>query len=323
MTTLLLHLNEEAVSAEELSEISALVPKMEIVHTRDKAEITSLLEDVEIVAGGISPELVLQMPNLQWVQQWSAGVDEFVTYPGIAEKDFTLTNASGVHSIPISEHILAFLFAFARNLHCAMREQVNHTWINPPEPCNPDVFELAGRTMVLVGVGAIGERTAQMAAALGMRVLGVRNNPETGAAGVAAMYGPDELLEILPEADVVVLTVPLTEATRHMIGEEELHVMKPTAIIINIGRGGTIDEDALITALREGRIGGAGLDVFETEPLPETSPLWEMRNVIITSHYAGHTPYYDARALSIFMDNLRRYASGASLNNVVDMDAGY
>lgn len=185
------------------------------------------------------------------------------------------------------------------------------------------MFELAGTTLVLIGVGAIGERTAAMAAALGMRVLGVRRDPTLGAPGVTAMFGPDRLPELLPQADFVVLTVPLTHETQGMIGERELHAMKPTACIVNIGRGGTIREDALITALREGRIAGAGLDVFETEPLPEDSPLWDMDNVIITSHYAGATPHYDARAMAIFVDNLRRYRAGEPLRNVVDKRLGY
>ena len=137
------------------------------------------------------------------------------------------------------------------------------------------------------------------------------------------MIGPDDLLDVLPEADFVVLTVPLTSATRGMIGEPELRAMKPTAIIINIGRGGTIQEDVLIRALREGWIGGAGLDVVETEPLPPDSPLWELDNVILTSHYAGNTPNYTNRAMALFHDNLRRYRSGDLLLNIVDMQRGY
>jgi len=137
------------------------------------------------------------------------------------------------------------------------------------------------------------------------------------------MIGPDDLLDVLPEANFVVLTVPLTPATRGMIGEPELRAMKPTAIIINIGRGGTIQEDVLIRALREGWIGGAGLDVVETEPLPPDSPLWELDNVILTSHYAGNTPNYTNRAIALFLDNLQRHLNRQPLRNVVDMQRGY
>jgi phosphoglycerate dehydrogenase-like enzyme len=137
------------------------------------------------------------------------------------------------------------------------------------------------------------------------------------------MVGPEQLLDLLPEADFVVLTVPLTHETGGMIGERELRAMKPTAYIVNIGRGGTIQESALVRALQEGWIAGAGLDVFEVEPLPADSPLWSMENVIITPHYAGATPAYNERALEILLDNLRRYRAGEPLRNVVDKMAGY
>jgi phosphoglycerate dehydrogenase-like enzyme len=225
-----------------------------------------------------------------------------------------------VHAIPISEHILALLLAFARGVHRAVRDQGRGEWV-PYE--QQQVFELYGKTMLLIGVGAIGERTAQAANTLGMRVWGVRRNPDDGAPGVERMFGPGQLHDALPEADFVVLTTPLTHETQGMIGEPELRAMKPTAILVNIGRGGTIQEGALVQALQEGWIAGAGLDVFETEPLPEDSPLWAMDNVIITAHYAGSTPQYMERALEIFLDNLRRYRAGERLRNVVDKRLGY
>jgi phosphoglycerate dehydrogenase-like enzyme len=172
-------------------------------------------------------------------------------------------------------------------------------------------------------VGAIGEETAKIAAALNMRVIGVRRDPSVGAEGVERMVGNDQLLEVLPEADFVVLTVPLTQETAGMIGERELRAMKQSAYIINIGRGKTIDQDALIRALQEGQIAGAGLDVTDPEPLPEDSPLWDLENVIITAHYSGLTPHYNERAMEIFMDNLRRYQAGEELRNVVNKNLGY
>jgi phosphoglycerate dehydrogenase-like enzyme len=156
-----------------------------------------------------------------------------------------------------------------------------------------------------------------------MRVLGVRRNSGVGASGVEAMFSPDQLLDVLGQADFVVITAPLTPETRHLIGDRELQAMKPTAYIVNIGRGGIIDERALIQALQEGWIAGAGLDVFETEPLPDDSPLWDMENVLVTGHYAGATPHYDERAMAIFVDNLRRYKAGQPLRNVVDKKVGY
>ncbi|HEU5097804.1 MAG TPA: D-2-hydroxyacid dehydrogenase, partial [Roseiflexaceae bacterium] len=257
---------------------------------------------------------------LRWLQEWGAGVDWLMRHPEAAELDFTLTNASGVHAIPISEQIIGCMLAFARQLPQAIRTQARRIW-QPGK--REQLFELAGKTMLLIGVGAIGERTATVAAALGMRVLGIRRNPEDRLPDVEAMYGPDQLLDLLPKADCVVLTIPLSRETQGMIGERELRAMKPTSILVNIGRGGTIQEPVLIQALREGWIAGAALDVFEQEPLPETSPLWELDNVIITAHYAGLTPQYDDRALAIFLDNLGRYRAGEPLRNVVDKAAGY
>jgi len=175
----------------------------------------------------------------------------------------------------------------------------------------------------VIGVGAIGSRIAQVASALGMRVLGLRRDPSKSVGAVSAMYGPGQLLEVLPKADFVVLTVPLTRETRGMIGKVELTAMKPTAYLINVGRGGTVLETALVSALEEGTIAGVGLDVFEQEPLPEDSPLWEMDNVIITCHYSGLTPDYHQRALGIFLDDSHRYRTGRPLLNVVNKEIGY
>jgi phosphoglycerate dehydrogenase-like enzyme len=212
------------------------------------------------------------------------------------------------------------LLAFARRLPFAFRAQSRRQW-RAPEGDN--TFELAGQTVLIVGVGAIGERTAELCRALGMRVLGVRRSPENGVSGVEHMFAPADLLEALPEADFVVLTVPLTEETRGLIGPEELRTMQPSAYLINIGRGGTVQTDALVQALQAGQIAGAGLDVTDPEPLPEDSPLWDMPNVIITAHYSGSTPKYDERAMQIFKDNLRRYLAGEELQNQVDIELGY
>ncbi|NPV07329.1 MAG: D-2-hydroxyacid dehydrogenase, partial [Anaerolineae bacterium] len=262
MGTILLALDPDSVSEEQLEAVKALAPDKRLILTRDRREIEAVLDEVEIAAGGLPRELVALAPNLRWMQQWGAGADWLMRTPEARQKDFILTNASGVHAIPISEHILAFMFAFARGLHHSIRAQQRHDWSRSKGAA---AFELAGSTVILIGVGAIGERTAEMAAALGMRVLGVRRDPTVPAKGVEAMYGPGELLTLLPQGDFVVLTLPLTHETRGMIGERELRTMKNSAIIINTGRGGTIQQEALIRALREGWIGGAGLDVTDPE----------------------------------------------------------
>jgi D-2-hydroxyacid dehydrogenase (NADP+) len=321
MRTILLGFEPGELSEQQMVQVGAIAPDMRVLVTRDQGEIEAALDEIEIAAGGFPRDLLTKARNLRWLQQWGAGADWLLRHPKAVELDFVLTNASGVHPIQISEHILALLLAFARGLHQAVRAQDRHEWFSYEQ--QRGVFELTGKTMLLIGVGAIGERTARAARGLDMRVLGVRRHPAVGSPCVEAMFGPDQLLDVLPEADFVVLTIPLTHETRGMIGERELRAMKPTAHIINIGRGGTIQEDVLIRALREGWIAGAGLDVFETEPLPEDSPLWDVDNLIITAHYAGASPKYTERAMSIFLDNLCRYRAGEPLRNVVDKKLGY
>ncbi len=320
MGTIVIFLDKEELPQQDLKRVKELAPEMDLLVTRERAKIERVLADVEILSGWAPHDLVLKTPNLRWVQQWGAGADWLMRYPPAAEMDFILTNVSGLHAVPISEHILAFMFVFARGLHYAQRNKTNLEWRSPD---GDQVFELAGKTVLVVGVGSIGARTAKLAASIGMQVIGIRRNASIGVEGVAAMHGPERLLDLLPEADFVVLTAPLNRETRGMIGERELERMKRSAYLINIGRGGMVDEGALVQALQEGRVAGAGLDVFETEPLPEDSPLWRMENTIITAHYAGKTPHYHERAMAIFLDNLERFRSGQSLFNVVDKELMY
>jgi phosphoglycerate dehydrogenase-like enzyme len=320
MAVLLLGFAPDVIDRATQDKISALAPDLRVVVTRDRGEIEAIVAEVEIAAGSFPPELLLQAPALRWYQQWGAGADWLLRYPEAADKDFTLTNASGVHSVQISEHIIGLSLMLGRRMHEAVRAQVRQEWWGAP---GETMVELAGSTMLLVGVGAIGARTARIAAAMDMRVEGIRRDATQGVEGVAEMYGDDQLHERLPHADIVVLTVPLSAATKGMIGAAELDMMKPSAFLINIGRGGTIDEGALIEALQSKTIAGAGLDVFASEPLPADSPLWEMENVIITGHYSGASPHYNERAMAIFLDNLERYRSGTPLRNIVDKHAGY
>ena len=320
MKTLLLALAPEHIPPAILEQIGWLAPDLRLAVTNDRAEIEALLDDVVIAAGSVPPDLVVCAPALRWYQQWGAGADWLLRYPQAVDQEFILTSASGVHAVPISEQIIGALLMFARGLHRAVRAQTRQEWWRPAQD---ELFELPGKTMLVIGVGAIGARTAELASALGMRVEGLRRNPDWPAPGVAALYGPDRLHERLGQADVVVLTVPLSAETRGMIGPAELRAMRPGAYLINIGRGGTVDEPALIQALSSGRLAGAALDVFAEEPLPAESPLWSLEQVILTAHYAGATPHYDERALAIFLDNLGRFQAGEPLRNLVDKARGY
>ena len=321
MSTILVGFNPERFSKSYREQIQEITPDMRLLVTKDREEMKAVLDDIEIAACQFPHGLLLRARNLRWYQQWGAGADWLLRHPGAAESDFVLTSTSGMHETQATEHIFAFLLAFARELHRAIRLQGRREWLSQGQ--HPGLFELSGKTMVLIGAGAIGEQTERVAVAFGMRILGVRRNPAIGLPGVEGMYGPDLLLDVLPQADVVVVTAPLTHETQGMIVEEELRAMKPTAYLVNIGRGGIVDESALVCALDEGWIAGAGLDVFEEEPLPKDSPLFGLENVIVTAHYAGVTPNYDERAMAIFLDNLRRYKAGEPLRNVVDKKLGY
>lgn len=317
---LLIMLERTLLPDYELVEIQQIAGNRDVVVTQDVDTVNEIANTVEIAVGWVPRQLIKGFSNLRWFQQWGAGADWLMEYPDLAESDFILTNMSGLHAIPISEHILAYMLSFCRDFPHAMKAQLEGKWIQRQDT---NVFELSGKTMILVGVGAIGERTAKIASNLGMQVIGVRRRPEIYVPNVENMRSNRDLVDVLPLGDFVVLTLPLTHETKGMIGQKELRVMKKTAYLINIGRGGTIDEDSLITALQSGWIAGAGLDVFEDEPLPENSPLWGMDNVIITAHYSGMTPHYHERGLSIFKENLKRYIRGEEMMNVVNKEAGY
>jgi len=320
MKTILLMLPEDEINSVQLKEIRTAAPDKKLLLTEDRAQIEQAAEQIEIASGWVPRELVRRFNNLRWLQQWGAGADWLMDHPDAIRKETILTNTSGIHAVPISEHILMLMLAIARQLPQAVRAQSQRLWVGHGEN---GIFELAGKTMLLIGVGAIGQRTAVLSKSLGLHVLGVRRNPLLQAQAVEQMFSPDQLLEVLPRADFVVLTVPLTPETRDMIGEAELSVMKPGAYLINIGRGKTIQEECLVRALQESRIAGAALDVFAMEPLPVESPLWGMDNVIITSHYSGQTPHYTERALKIFIENLVRYQAGTDLINVVNKSLAY
>jgi phosphoglycerate dehydrogenase-like enzyme len=320
MKTILLGLPAGDRDPERIARVRALAPDYRLLVTVDDDEIEEALDEIEIAAARVPRSLTSKGKALRWMQQWGAGADWLMHDPEAVAADFVLTNASGIHAIPISEHIVAMMLALARRLPEVIRQQPQHLWHRPERLL---VRELAGSTAVVIGLGAIGGRTARLLHGLEVRVIGVRRNADISAEGVARLVGPEQLLEVLPEADWVVITAPLTPETEGLIGARELAAMRPSACIFNIGRGPIIDQEALIAALREGRIGGAGLDVTTPEPLPADSPLWDFENVIISPHYSGSTVHYEERAFALFEENLRRYLTGEELINVVDKHLAY
>lgn len=323
MSIFLIGLVEDQLSTKQVAALKTLAPDMDFVYTDNREKIAAVISDVEIIAGYIPRDLTAKATNLRWYQQWGAGADWLAKYPEVVAMDFVLTSASGVHAIPISEHVFAFLLGHARLLPLALHNQAQGEWVRNEIEIKQNVVELAGSTMVLIGVGAIGKRIAKLAAAHEMKVIGVRRESSIAVEGIKKTVGPMELLSVLPEADFVVITVPLTRETKHLLNRDSFATMKHNTYIVNIGRGGVIDEHAMIDALESGSIRGAGLDVFENEPLAADSPLWAMPNVMITAHYSGLTPNYDARAFEILLDNLHRYRSGEPMRNIVNKALGY
>jgi phosphoglycerate dehydrogenase-like enzyme len=277
-----------------------------------------------------------QAPCLRWVQLNSAGANHVLNHPLFA-RDVTFTNNSGLHATIIGEYVLASMLAWSRHLPALLDLKHRREWPSDRTACCQPA-ELRGATVGIVGYGSIGREVGRLAHAFGMRVLAFKRNAETrdepgqfAFEGLGdhtgdlpdAFFGPPQLREMLAQCDYVVIAVPLTPDTHHLIGEAELRATKPTAYLVNIARGQVCDEPALVRALQQGWITGAGLDVFAQEPLPQDSPLWSLPNVILTPHISGFSPHYEQRALDIFTENLRRYVAGQPLLNVVNTSTGY
>lgn len=324
----------------QLAKLRAVSPRLEVHQAHPKASFdelpAALRERVEIIYGwsGALRE-AHRFPRLQWVQTHSAGVDYLRGDP-VWESEALISSLNGVHAVPMAEYSLAMMLAFRWRLPEMMRlkgraEWAKGRWERFALP------ELRGSTVGIVGYGAIGRELARQTHALGMRILAVnrsgrrsaqRGYSEPGlgdptAALPAQIFTTAALSEMLPQCDYVVILAPLTPETRHLFDAEAFAAMKESAYLINLARGGLIDEAALTEALRQERIAGAGLDVFETEPLPPDSPLWKLDNVIISPHVSGFSHHYDERASELFAENLRRYLHHERLLNLVERERGY
>ncbi len=266
----------------------------------------------------IDDTLPVRAPNLRWIQVTNAGID-YLTRRGLHRIGVTISNARGIHGANMGEYVTMMALAFTKRVNVYVRAQARHEWSHA-EP-----RELAGTTMGIIGLGEIGKGVARYARAFGMRVVALRRTAAGGEVSEHAdhVFGVAGLHDLLERSDFVTLALPWTSESHHLIDEAALRAMKPDAVLINISRGDIVDEQALIRALRDGWIGGAALDVFEQEPLPAESPLWDMENVLITPHMSGNTPRYFELVIELFCRSLRRVLDGGRPLTVVNVEAGY
>lgn len=287
-----------------------------IVATPDEA--SPHFADAEIVAAfPLRMPPLDSLPNAKWLHSFSAGVDKILT-PELAQSEILLTNSSGVHATPIAETILAYLLMFARGFTQTIWERQQHVWHQ-----NDHSGELRDSTVLIVGLGEIGTETARICNAFGSHVWATVRTAREKPNFVEHLETGEKLDEFLPHADYVVITLPQTEETHYLFDKTRFALMKKSAVIVNIGRGGIIKEADLIEALKEGTIAGAALDVFEKEPLPDDSPLWDMPNVVITPHHSGLSLRYMDRAIEVLSKNIKAYLKGEPLPNIVDKRLGY
>jgi phosphoglycerate dehydrogenase-like enzyme len=282
-------------------------------------ELNKEIKDADVLVAMLMRQfdtnLIKKGNNLKWIQSWSAGVDKFLednNFKYLKENDISLTSVRGIHKDSMSEQVMGYLISFSRRLPEFMELQKQKEW----ERLKVDY--LKNKTLSIFGLGAVGKEVAKKAQTFKMNVIGVKRNTDVEIPGVEAIYSPDQAEQVLNKSDYVVVTMPLTEETRGYFDYEKFKAMQETAYFINVARGEIVKEEEMIKALNKDFIAGAALDVFEEEPLPKNSPLYEMDNVIITPHTSGLFPNYNKGAVEIFKNNLRLFLEGKELMNVID-----
>jgi phosphoglycerate dehydrogenase-like enzyme len=287
-----------------------------IAHTQvsDQAAYAGAIPtaDVVVVSMMWKNELLPQARRLKFVQSISAGIDQYDQNLFRAQ-GIRLANAAGVNAHAVAEHAIAMILALQRHLHTGRDNQARKHWRGMISEIPEREDQLGGKTLLVVGLGRIGSRLARLGKAFDMRVVGIRRDPSRGGDGADAVFGHDGLIEQLAHADIVALTCPLTPETTNLIDARALAAMKPSAHLVNVARGRVVDEPALIEALRQRRIAAAGLDVTQVEPLPATSPLWDMPNVLVTPHTAGETQRYEDGVIDLLVENLNRLWRGETM----------
>ena len=343
-----------AVESERLARIVAAARPMAVVNARDEVEAGAAIADADAFFGKLTPELLAAARGLRWVQAPTASLEHYM-FPELVEHPCVLTNMRGLYSDVIADHVFGYVLCFARNFHHYIRNQLEARWAPAGGKAETSVRSVARKvrrrledtlgqveqsgfvtgpaqvsavdrahlhlgdaTLGVVGLGQIGSEIARRGLAFGMRVLAVDPMQTAAPPGVAALWRPDRLPDLLGASDFVVIAAPHTPGTVKLFRRPQFQQMRPSAYLINIGRGAIVDLQDLVAALRAGEIGGAGLDVFETEPLPPAHSLWAMPNVILTPHVAGASPRIAERHLAVLLENVGRFARGEPLTTVVD-----
>jgi phosphoglycerate dehydrogenase-like enzyme len=311
-----------SVAPQAVPALQAAAPGVKLLLANDAQEAAALAKGADAVLGFCSAEVLAAGPGIRWVQSFSAGVERCVTIPALRERGILLTNMQRVAGPVMAEHVMAMMLAYARGLHFYIPERMAARWTRE-FPAPGRMMTLEGKTVLVVGLGGIGVEVAKRAHALGMRVIATRASGREGPPFVSYVGLPDELARLAAEADFVVNTVPLTPTTTRMFDAKFFAAVKPGAFFVNVGRGQSVVQDELIGALRSGRLGGAGLDVTDPEPLPADSPLWQMQNVILTPHVSAQSDVDDNVRMAVAVENLRRYVAGERMLSVVDVAKGY
>jgi phosphoglycerate dehydrogenase-like enzyme len=297
-------------------------PQHTFLDAWDRETLRRLLTDAEVAfTPFIDRDVFASATRLRWVQSPAVGVGSLM-FPELLASDIVLTSARGIRARSIAEHVIGVTIALARRLPATLRAQAAHRWAQ--DELEAETRTLAGQRMGIIGLGAIGLEVAKIAAPFGFRISAIRRRAgEPVPDGVDEVWTLEHLPELLAQCDVVVLAVPHTPETKLLIGRAQIDRMKPGALLVNVARGKLVDDEAVIEALRDGRLGGAALDVFSQEPLESSSPYWDLPNVIVTPHTSGAMQDYWTPLVALFADNLRRFEKGEPLRNVVDKVAGY
>ena len=315
------HLEPRPIIDDYLSRVGSYLQEHEFVICGNISSIEREIVDADAMVGwGISPAVFAKAKKLKWIQFGSAGIDHTV-FPELLESDVTLTTMSGIHTVPVAEHVMGAMLALSRRFDLAMKLQAQRKYDRSELAATSS--EVSGKTVGIIGLGKIGLSIARMAKSLDMRVIGTKRTVTGDLPNVDRVYSSDQLSEMLTQADYVVIVVPLTAETCCLIGRNQIDMMKPGSYIINVARGAMLDTDALRDALISGKLAGAALDVFPNEPLAPDSVFFNIPNIIMTPHTAASTAKYGERAAGIFKRNLDAFLTDGRMINIYDRKRGY